>query len=175
MNSVRGMTDLLRWPRYWALLLSVTASLAPAQQSTHVASSGNTVVGLSADGSNVRVTISTHEVKNGTPSKPVIPKHSACTMSRMPCSVVDAVAVSVNGEALFIPRSVFCDLADVGAASLQTTRKGWVLTLTGGDASESYSVTIEFDATSVHRRTLTAAEAGQKLQETNYYRVVLGD
>jgi len=96
-------------------------------------------------------------------------------MSRMPCSVVDGMTVSVNAEALFIPRSVFCDLADVGAASLHTTGKGWVLTLTGGDASESYGVTIEFDATAVHRRTLTAAEAGQKLQETNYYRVVLGD
>jgi len=114
-------------------------------------------------------------VKNGIPSKPVVPKHTACTMSRMPCSVVDAIAVSVNGEALFIPRSVFCDLADLVAASLKMTGQAWVLTLAGGDASESYGVTIEFDATSVHHRTLTGAEAGQKLQETNYYRVVLGD
>jgi hypothetical protein len=160
MNNVLWMTDAFRWLHHGALLLSVTASFAAAQQSTHVASRGDTVLALSSDGSKVRVTISTHEVENDTPSKPVIPKHSACTMSRMPCSVVDAVAVSVNGEALFIPRSVFCDLADVGAASLRIMGKGWVLTLTGGDASESYGVTIEFDATSVHRRTLTAAEAG---------------
>jgi hypothetical protein len=90
-------------------------------------------------------------------------------MSRHPCSVVDAIAVSLKGKALFVPRSVFCDLADVNTASLKAAASGWVLTLVGGDASESYGLAIEFDAQHISRRTFTDGESGQKLQETKYY------
>jgi hypothetical protein len=152
-----------------ALLITVPLSFASAQQGTLVAASGETTLAIGSASSGVRVTISTHEVQNGTPSKPVIPKHSACTMSRHPCSVVDAIAVSLKGKALFVPRSVFCDLADVNTASLKAAASGWVLTLVGGDASESYGLAIEFDAQHISRRTFTDGESGQKLQETKYY------
>jgi hypothetical protein len=154
------------------LLIAMTAPFAAAQQSTHVASSGETALVLGSTSSGVRVTISTHEVQNGIPSKPVTPKHSACTMSRHPCSLVDAIAVTVNGEKLFVPRSVFCDLADVNTASLKTAGHAWVLALVGGDASESYGLTIEFDAQHISRRARTDGETGQKVQETNYYQAV---
>jgi hypothetical protein len=157
---------------YCALLLIVAASLTAAQQDTHVTSSGETALSLDSKSSGVRVTISTHEVQNGIPSKSVRPKHSPCTMSRHPCSVVDAIVVTANGRKVFVPRSVFCDLADVNTASLKTAGLGWVLTLVGGDASESYGLTIEFDAQHISRRTFTDGESGQKLQETNYYKAV---
>ncbi len=155
-----------------AVLLATAAHLAAAQQDTHVTSSGETALALGSKNSGVRVTISTHEVQNGIPSKPVKPKHSSCTMSRHPCSVVDSIVVTANGKKLFIPRSVFCDLADVNTASLKTAEHGWVLALVGGDASESYGLTIEFDAQHISRRTLTDGESGQKLQETKYYQAV---
>jgi hypothetical protein len=160
------------WRACWPMLLMFAAHLAAAQQGTHVAPSGKTTIDLRSGTSKIQATFSTHEVQNGTASSPVTPKHLPCTMSRIPCSVVDAVNMKVDGKALFVPRSVFCDLADVNTASLRTAGKGWVLTLIGGDASEAYELTIEFDAERVSRRTLTAGESGQKLQETNYYEVV---
>ncbi len=90
----------------------------------------------------------------------------------MPCSVVDAIVVAADGRKVFVPRSVFCDLADVNTASLKTAEHGWVLALAGGDASESYALTVEFDAQHISRRTFTDGESGQKLQETNYYQAV---
>jgi hypothetical protein len=167
-----SIIDAHCWHHCCAVLLIVTASVAAAQQGTQVASSGETAIALGSDSSGVRVTISTHEVQNGTPNKPVIPKHSACTMSRHPCSIVDVIAVSFKGKALFVPRSAFCDLADVNTASLKPGVHGWALTLVGGDASESYGLTIEFDAEHISRRTFTDGESGQKLQETNYYQAV---
>jgi hypothetical protein len=51
-----------------------------------------------------------------------------------------------------------------------------VLTLAGGDASESYVVTIEFDGEDVRRRTLASALAPKRLlEDTRYYTVVLKD
>lgn len=157
-----------RWALYYAVMLMVTVPRVSAQKEVAVGPGGDTSLTIQS-GSKVRVTISTHEVQNGTPSKPVKPKHSACTMSRMPCSVVDAIAVTVNGKPLFVPRSVFCDLADANTASLKAAASGWVVTLVGGDASESYGLTIEFDAKHISRRMFTDGESGQKLQETNYY------
>ncbi len=166
------MIDAHRWHHYCALLLTVAASFAAAQQGTHVVSNGETPLALNSNRVRVRVTIRTHEVPNGTPSQPVTPKRSPCTMSRHPCSVVDAIAMTVNEATLFVPRSVFFDLADVNIAWLKTAGHGWVLALVGGDASESYGLTIEFDAQHISRRTLKDGESGQKLQETNYYQVV---
>jgi hypothetical protein len=155
------------WCVCW-VLLAMGAQLA-AQVGTHVAATGETVMTLGSKNSGVRVAISTHKVQNGEPSSPVAPKYSPCTMSRYPCSVVDAIAFSVGQEKLFVPHSVFCDLADVNTASLKTSGPGWVLSLVGGDASESYVLAIEFDARHISRRIFTDGESGQKLQETNYY------
>jgi hypothetical protein len=154
-------------------MLIVTVPCVCAQKGVTVDPSGDTSLAIQYAGSKVQVTISTHEVQNGTPSKPVKPKHSACTMSRMPCSVVDEISVTINGKPLFVPRSVYCDLADLGSASLKASGRGWSLTLVGGDASESYQLVVDFSSQSINHRTLTALEAGEKTQETNYYQVVL--
>jgi hypothetical protein len=155
------------------VLLIATALPVSAQKEVTVDSTGDTSLAIQSGSSKVRVTISTHEVQNGTPSKPVKPKHSSCTMSRMPCSVVDQISVTVSGKPLFVPRSVYCDLADLGGASLKASGRGWSLTLVGGDASESYQLVVDFNSQSINHRTLTALEAGEKTQETNYYQVVL--
>src|SRR5580704_15805758 len=82
------------WTLCCAVMLIVTAPRDSAQKEVTVSASGNTSLAIQSGSSKVRVTISTHEVQNGTPSKPVKPKDSACTMSRMPCSVVDAIVVA---------------------------------------------------------------------------------
>jgi hypothetical protein len=75
--------------------------------------------------------------------------HTNCTYSRYPCSIVDGVDIVVNGSSLFVPRSAFSDLADLIDAELKVGGKNHVLRLGGGDASDTYVATIEFDAARV--------------------------
>lgn len=145
------------------------ASLAGSQ--TKVASQGVTDVTAALGKTQVSVKITTHEVDIGKPSDGWPQKRlSSCTYSRFPCSPVDYLEISVNGNALFVARSVYADLADLGVASLHQKKKGqFVLTLDGGDASESYTVEVTFDENMVRQRTFMSNEARQVMQRTTYF------
>ena len=97
---------------------------------------------------------------------------TGCTYSRYPCSVVDLIIIVVNGRPIIVPRAAFCNLADLVKADLQMGQKGAVLTLNGGDASESYLVKIRFNRERVMGLSLFGGESGKKLQETTFYKVV---
>jgi hypothetical protein len=87
---------------------------------------------------------------------------------------VDAIDIAVNDKSIFVPCSVFCDLADLNTAQIQSGQKESILTLKGGDASESYIVRIVFDAGRVKRRVIASGMLpDQPLQETTYHRRVL--
>jgi hypothetical protein len=161
---------------FLSLMLGASYGRA-AQLPTLVASHGQTLITDSAGKLAILVKIKTHEIAIGKPSdgRPVVIQ-SNCTYSRYPCSIVDGLNIDVNGESLFIPRSLFCDLADLNKASLNMDGKKLFLTLSGGDASESYVVKVEFDATGVkHRALYSATSLEQPLQETTYYTVAEGD
>lgn len=159
--------------KLWArLVLVVVIEMCAASASTPVVikSSGDTVVSSRFGEVGVRVKIRTHELPNGTTDKPLKPPDSSCTMSRMPCSVVDSIEISVAGAPVFVPRSVFADLADVNNAELAMEKGRYVLTLIGGDASESYIVKIVFNRTRITYRSLTSGEFPEHpLQETIYH------
>lgn len=146
----------------------------PQQTAVVVSAQGETVVSASYGKLAVQVRMKTHEVQIGKPSDPrpaVI--ESNCTYSRYPCSIVDQLGIVVNGTPLYVPRSSFCDLADVNKAEIKFGEKGASLRLDGGDGAESFIVKINFDKTQVRRRTVAAGEAAdQLLQETNYHSVV---
>lgn len=148
------------------------------QPSTKVAPQGETFVEApTAAGSAVRVEIKTHEMQIGKPSDPrpaVI--ESNCTYSKYPCSIVDQIAITVNGDQLFVPRSAFADLADLNTAEVTAAKEGWILTLDGGDASEGYIVKIDFNKIRVTRRTMSSGTQPNKpLQETRYNIVIEGE
>jgi hypothetical protein len=89
---------------------------------------------------------------------------------------VDAIDIAVNDKSIIVPRSVFCDLADLNNAQIQIGQKETILTFTGGDASESYIVKIVFDAGRVKRRvTASGMLTDQPSQETTYHRRVIRD
>jgi hypothetical protein len=137
---------------------------------TPVRSKGETIVSSRFGTASVQVKIRTHEMQNGTSDKPVRPPDSACTMSRIPCSVVDGVEIRVAGESVFVPRSAFADMADVNDAKLTVEKGDYTLLLTGGDASESYIVKILFNRQRVTYRSLTSGEFPEHpLQETVYH------
>jgi hypothetical protein len=145
--------------------LTIAAPLAVT-----LASHGKTIVTATANNFSVQVKISTHEEQIGKPSDPR-PKvnNSNCTYSKYPCSIVDRLDIIVNGVSLFVPRSAFCDLADLNNAVVTVGKGGGLLRLEGGDGAEGFIVNIEFDSSHVKHRTLASGEsAGQLLQDTRY-------
>ena len=161
------------WPLICLILLMTCIRLAKAEVA--VSLRGETLV--TATAGKLTAQIKTHEVQIGKPSdqRPTTIE-SNCTYSRYPCSLVDRIDITVNGSKLYVPRSVFCDLADLTAAELTAGQKTSTLTLYGGDASEAYIVKVEFDTTAVKRRTLSSRlSPNEPLQETIYHAVVLGE
>src|SRR5271166_4643095 len=137
MNTWRVCASLV-------LLVSVELWAATSSPQAAIRSSGETTLASRVGGVDIQVKLRTHEVAVGTPDKPVKLADSACTMSRIPCSVLDGMDITVGGEPLFVPRSVFADLADLGNAKLKFENGKYILVLLGGDASESYVVKIVF-------------------------------
>lgn len=160
------------------ILWSFGAYAGTTQQHTAIASKGKTVIVAKSAKFNVRVIIKTHEVQIGKPSdKRLDVIRSSCTYSRYPCSIVDYIDIDVNGKAIVVPRSVFCDLSDLNAAEVQINRGDAVVTLTGGDASESYMVKIEFDTEHVKRKSEYWSEYSkdEPSEETTYHKLILGN
>jgi len=152
-----------------ALAIQLVAPSSSSAQVT-VTSKGETVASVRLGQVPIQVKIRTHELPNGTAAKPVKPTDSACTMSRIPCSVVDGVEIEVAGEPLFVPRSAFSDLSDLSTAKVSVNKGKYALTLVGGDASESYVVKIVFSRKRVTYRSLTSSEFPEHpLQETFYH------
>jgi len=142
--------------------------------SIKVASHGQTIISASAKGLTVQVKIDTHEQQIGKSSDPP-PRvvDSNCTYSRYPCSIVDQLEIIVNGATIFVPRSSFCDLADLNNAVITFNNGGSVqLRLEAGDGAEGTIVTIAFDSNQVRRRTVASGESAKRLlQDTRYYAV----
>lgn len=164
---------------FCALFLSAmgASTVDAASKDKLVASKGETSIAATSGAMNVVVKIHTREVDIGKPSdgKTVDP-YSNCTYSKFPCSLTDRIDITVNGTKLFIPRSVFCDLADLSTARISATRKKSTLLLSGGDGSEAYLAKIEFDGTGVQRRSLASEMSpNQPLQETVYHAQTIGD
>lgn len=162
---------------YSIVALVVGCAYASLPLVTTVKPRDETLILATVGSLDVQVKIKTHEVQIGKASdeRPSIIR-SSCTYSKYPCSLVDYIDIAVGGNALFVPRSVFCDLADLNRAEVKEGAEGVILTLYGGDASESYIVKIEFDESSVRRRIFSSAiSPDYPLQETTYHVQVLGD
>ena len=145
-----------------------------AEQITFVSLSGETNISREFKKHTLDVKISTREVEIGKPSDgfPEI-RNNSCTYSRYPCSLVDRIDIKVNETSIFVPRSVYSDLADINKAKLVAGPNSYILILHGGDASESYKVVINFTRERIISREVWSEEAGKKTQETKYFRVVL--
>jgi hypothetical protein len=96
---------------------------------------------------------------------------TSCTYSRFPCSVVDHLSINVKGKPIIVPRSVYLDLADINSGEVTMTKGKFALRLSGGDASESYRVVVEFDANRVRTKRVYSGESNRLLQESVYHLV----
>jgi hypothetical protein len=131
---------------------------------------GETIVSENIGNHKVIVRIRTHTIDIGKPSDET-PKEreSNCTYSRYPCVIVDSVKISVNGNPIPIPRSVFSDLADLNSGYIKPLRQGMALTLTAGDAAEAYVVEITFNAKQILQRRIFDAEFPDETLEKTIY------
>lgn len=144
----------------------------PSAQPTPIARRGLTTLEAGSAKSKVRVSITTYEGgANQAPARRIR------TLTAVPhVSLVQEMEIRVGDRSLFVPLSVFSDLTDLREGSLRVSPKTVVLTLSGGDASESYVVTVEFDRERVRRRTLASSLVPNRLlEDTRYYTVVVKD
>lgn len=126
---------------------------------------------IESDTGDVHVLLRLHEVKSQDPVM-----LGACTGSRDPCSLIVAMEVRVANAPLHVPGSVFRDLSDLRSGEIKRRGNDFLLTLRGGDASESYVAVVEFDEERIKRRSLASSLApDQLLEETIYNEVSLGD
>lgn len=101
-----------------------------------------------------------------------IPRLPQCTYSRVPCVIVRQLKIFVNDVEVFVPRSVYADIGDLQSAEFSQKDGLYTLTLTGGDASESYISRITFDKQMRERRLYSAGNQTRALETTRYHEVV---
>ena len=125
----------------------------------------------------IEVEIQTQELKITNPSDGIDAiLYSKCTRSRIPCSLLIRIDISVNGKKLFIPRSAYLDLADIHHATIVENETYMTILFRGGDASESYIAKIDFNENRVLKRSIASGLIPEKLLEsTQYYEVIIGD
>lgn len=141
-------------------------------QPTPIAPHGETTLEAGSARSKVRVVLRTFQVG---PDELLGRRIRTLTSTPRPIFVQD-IEIRVGSRSLFVPSSAFSDLSDPREAWLRVGPRASVLTVAGGDASESYVVTIEFDGERVRRRTLASPLVPKSIsQETTYYTVVLKD
>ncbi len=159
-------------PYLIAFLLASNTFAGNMDKRSIVAPSGETTVRKEFKKNILFVTISTHEVDIGKPSDgfPEI-RNNSCTYGRYPCSVVDRIDIRIDGKRIFVPRSVYSDLADITSVTITSQKGLYVITFEGGDASETYNVIIRLDREMIMSRELWDGESGRKLQETKYLKV----
>ncbi len=122
-------------------------------------------------GKNVKVQVREARVEIGNQSteRPEHPENS-CTYSHFPCAIVTSMSIVVDGNELFVPRSLFADLSDVTNIELVASGKQMLLAIKGGDASEAYSVKVLFSKDQVVKRVLYSALQDPPVQETTYFK-----
>ena len=135
---------------------------------TPVARSGSSSLDTQINGTSVRIVATVHQEDIGKQEVPPEERKNNCTYSSFPCSQVTSLRIWVKGASLFVPRSVFADCTDVGNMSLSSEAGVYVLTLTGGDASEAYTVKVFFTSDQVKKREVYDLESGSMRQSTTY-------
>ncbi len=118
----------------------------------------------------IKVTIYIKRLKIAKSSfPPSEERENNCTYSRIPCSLVVNLTIELNGKHVAVGRTPFADLSDLNEAELKKNGQRYVLTLYGGDASESYIVNIEFDAKRVLTREVFSALAPDAILERTQF------
>lgn len=139
------------------LLILILLALSGISIGSEINSSGKTIVKYKKS-----VVVAIESVKIKTP-RSVAEYYDKGTVS-----TVEALQISVDNNNIVVPRSAFLDLIDAHKAFVKEYKKGFVLSILGGDAAESYKVNIYFDRDRVTHRVRLDGESDAVTQETQY-------
>lgn len=91
-------------------------------------------------------------------------------------TILHKLKISANEKALFVPLSVYADLIDPRQADIKIDGSEGILSIYGGDGSDSYFIRVYFDATKIYRRLYySALIPNEPTQDTSYLLRVLKD
>lgn len=169
------------------LLLGTLMTVSPfplvagVQRRTPIAGSGTTIVTGDFPKAKVVVRIRTATLEQGCaracPTSDVWTKSLWWLKGGLKKAVVvQDVAISVNGDRLFVPASAFATLFEPGDASIRLGKRDFVLRIDAGlGASESYFTLLYFDAKNVNRQEIySEMYPSHPTEVTRYYAITLG-
>ena len=151
------------------IILACLSTLCFSQNfAPNVSPKGKTVISKNLGKITAKVIFYTSETNIDLDKRPK--KYTQCTYSRKPCVLIDFVEISISEKEVFVPNSAFMDLGDIARADWSTSKEGIILTITGGDASESYIAVYKIQNMRIVERRLFAGEdTSQPLQITKYF------
>lgn len=134
-----------------------------------IAPDGRSEISAVLAGSTIRVVFRAATVPISA-SDPSSRRYAQCTYSRVPCSLTEDIQISANGHEVFVPRAAYADLGDISSAELTTNHGRMILTIQGGDASESYIAKLTFNRQRVlERRLYSGEDADHPLEISHFY------
>lgn len=86
-----------------------------------------------------------------------------------PSLVVTSLAIWYNDKKIVVPRSAFADLSMVNEVMLKNNKKGFTVSIIGGDAGDSYTCAIQLRKDMVVRRIVRDNEFPDSFYEETSY------
>lgn len=159
----------------WITLFVCCQFCFAQSRGSKVAPSGETTISAALGKTKVEALFRTSTVQiSGTEEKNR--RFAQCTYSRIPCILTEQVRVLIDGGEVFIPRSAYSDLGDISTAEWSTSDGRKMLTIHGGDASESYIAKLLFGKGRLSERRLYSGEdAEHPLEVSHYFQVSAAD
>jgi hypothetical protein len=163
----------MKWMTILFCLMSLYAQLNKGNKSSSITPNGETKIAGMWGKRHLVALFYTSTVAVDLGDK--IPRFAQCTYSRVPCVMTRKIALSIEGQEIFVPRSAYADLGDIQSAEFSFTADKLSLIIKGGDASESYVAHLIFDHSRALERQLYSGEDISHALETTYYHEVSMD
>jgi competence protein ComGC len=142
-----------------------------AKEKVTISLSGNTALKSASKNRVASVTIRTLKVETDRGGTSVSHAQSGKLVT-----VIKQLDITINGQQIFVPRSVFADLIEPRYASLRLEHDVFMLSIEGADGVNSYIVYVYFDGNNIIRRVVYSALVPDKpVEETHYWLRVLKD
>ena len=148
-------------------LIFVTGASVSAAEKVPIVEMGATTLRAQSGKRSVEASIITYK-------RPAALHHDEEDATAPVRNVVRAITITLDGQRVFVPRSVICGLVLPYRGELRVGPGLSALTIEGGDTSASYIVRIEFDSERVRRMTHASSLIPDKpLQITTFYKQTL--
>ena len=146
-----------------AVCLLLTGSAAAAPQRVKIPASGETSLRGLLAGKHLLIKFHTVVLRKTDPGFPL------ALGGYDQVSIVRGMGISVDGNPLFVPRSVYADLFNLRGAELTIEKGVFKLVAGGAHGADTYSVHVYFDATRVVKREGYGAFPPYKPLEVTVY------